>query len=49
MLQDILAVRKTEINQINGAIVKYGEQCGVETPVNKMLTELVVSIEQIRD
>jgi 2-dehydropantoate 2-reductase len=48
MLQDILAGRRTEINQINGAIVTYGEQCGVETPVNKMLTELVMSIEQIR-
>jgi len=47
MLQDILAGRRTEINQINGAIVTYGKQCGVETPVNKMLTELVMSIEQI--
>ena len=48
MLQDILAGRRTEINQINGAIVTYGKQCGVETPVNKMLTKLVMSIEQIR-
>lgn len=48
MLQDILAGRKTEINQINGALVRYGEQCGVDTPVNKMLTELVMSIEQIK-
>jgi 2-dehydropantoate 2-reductase len=48
MFQDILAGRKTEINQINGALVTYGKQCGVETPVNKMLTELVMSIEQIR-
>jgi 2-dehydropantoate 2-reductase len=48
MLQDILAGRRTEINQINGAIVTYGEQCGVETPINKMLTKLVMSIEQIR-
>ena len=48
MLQDILAGRRTEINQINGAIVTYGEQCGVETPVNKMITKLVMSIEQIR-
>ncbi len=47
MLQDILAGRRTEINQINGALVTYGEQCGVETPINKMLTGLVMSIEQI--
>ena len=47
MLQDILAGRRTEINHINGAIVTYGNQCGLETPVNKMLTELVMSIEQI--
>ena len=48
MLQDILAGRRTEINQVNGAIITYGEQFGVETPVNKMLTKLVMSIEQIR-
>ncbi len=48
MFQDILAGRRTEINQINGVIVTYGKQCGVETPVNKMLTKLVMSIEQIR-
>jgi len=48
MLQDILAGRRTEINQINGALVTYGKQFGVGTPVNKILTKLVMSIEQIR-
>ncbi len=48
MLQDVLAGRTTEIGQINGAIVKYGEKSGILTPVNRMLTELVMSIEQIK-
>ena len=48
MLQDILAGRKTEINQINGTVVSYGKKYGILTPVNRTLTELVMSIEQIK-
>ncbi|MCF6466166.1 ketopantoate reductase family protein [Clostridium sp. Cult2] len=41
MLQDILNKRKTEIDKINGAIVKEGERLGLETPVNRVLMDLI--------
>lgn len=41
MLQDVLKGKKTEIDMINGAIVTYGKELGVATPINKMLTNLV--------
>lgn len=47
MLQDVMAGRKTEIDQINGAVVRLGESLGTETPVNRMLTQLVSAIAQI--
>ncbi|MCM8766154.1 MAG: 2-dehydropantoate 2-reductase [Candidatus Omnitrophica bacterium] len=45
MLQDVLRKRKTEIDFINGAIVKEGEKLGIPTPINSVLTNLVKSIE----
>jgi 2-dehydropantoate 2-reductase len=41
MLQDILRRRPTEIEFINGAVVREGEALGVPVPVNKVLTGLV--------
>ena len=46
MLQDIERGRRTEIDYINGAIVKLGEELGVPTPVNMVLTLLVKSLER---
>ena len=46
MLQDVLKKRRTEIEAINGAIVREGMQTGVATPVNDMLTLLVKAIER---
>jgi 2-dehydropantoate 2-reductase len=45
MLQDVLAKRQTEIDFMNGAIVKWGEQTGVPTPLNKALWELIKGLE----
>jgi 2-dehydropantoate 2-reductase len=45
MLQDILAKRQTEVDFMNGAIVKWGEQMGVLTPLNKAVWELVKGLE----
>jgi 2-dehydropantoate 2-reductase len=45
MLQDRDCGRSTEIDNINGAIVKAGEQWGVATPVNATLADLVRIIE----
>ncbi|GAB4443329.1 MAG: 2-dehydropantoate 2-reductase [bacterium] len=44
-LQDLEAGRKTEIDTLNGAIVKLGEELGVKTPYNLALTKLVKAIE----
>jgi 2-dehydropantoate 2-reductase len=41
MLQDVEAGRETEIDFLNGAIVAFGERHGVDTPLNRALTELV--------
>ncbi|MCL1809406.1 MAG: 2-dehydropantoate 2-reductase [Clostridiales bacterium] len=46
MLQDVLNHRKTEIDMINGAIVRIGGRNGVETPVNRSLTNLIKFIEK---
>jgi 2-dehydropantoate 2-reductase len=46
MLQDVLAKRQTEIDFMNGAIVKWGEQAGVPTPLNRALWELIKGLEQ---
>ncbi len=45
MLQDILNKKRTEIDFINGAIVRQGHALGIPTPVNEILTNLVKTIE----
>lgn len=45
MLQDVLRGAPTEIDVINGAIVREGARVGVATPVNQLLTDLVHAIE----
>ena len=45
MLQDVLKKRRTEISYINGAIVKEAESLNIDTPVNRILTSLVQTIE----
>lgn len=45
MLQDILNKKRTEIDFINGAIVRQGKSCNIPTPVNSVLTYLVKTIE----
>ena len=36
---------KTEIDFINGAVVRYGEKCGIPTPVNRTLVASIKGIE----
>ena len=45
MLQDVMAKRPTEVDFMNGAIVRWGEQVGVPTPLNRALWELVKGLE----
>jgi 2-dehydropantoate 2-reductase len=47
MLQDVLNHKRTEIDFINGAIVREGEALGIPVPVNKTLTLLVKAMEAI--
>lgn len=48
MLQDRLAGRPTEIESINGAVVRVGERTGVPTPVTSTLADLVRLLEAAR-
>jgi len=45
MLQDVLRKKRTEIDFINGVIVRLGQELGIPTPVNSMLVDLVKTIE----
>ena len=49
MLQDVLNRKRTEIDFINGAIVRQGKSLGIPTPVNEVLTDLVKAIEASYD
>jgi 2-dehydropantoate 2-reductase len=46
MLQDVEARRPTEIDYLNGGIVRFGEEHGVRTPLNRALWALVKGLEQ---
>lgn len=46
MLQDVEAGRPTEVDVLNGAIVRFGERYGVEAPLNRALTALVKALEE---
>lgn len=45
MLQDVLAKRQSEVDFMNGAIVAWGKQAGVPTPLNRGLLELIKGLE----
>jgi 2-dehydropantoate 2-reductase len=46
MLQDVEARRPTEIDYLNGGIVRFGEQHGVPTPLNRAIWALVKGLER---
>jgi 2-dehydropantoate 2-reductase len=46
MLQDIEARRPTEIDYLNGGIVRFGEEHGVPTPHNSAIWALVRGLER---
>ncbi|MFX1316298.1 MAG: ketopantoate reductase family protein [Promethearchaeota archaeon] len=45
MLQDILNGKETEIDFLNGRIMKYAKELGIEVPINKILTSLIKGLE----
>jgi 2-dehydropantoate 2-reductase len=46
MLQDVEARRQTEIEYLNGGIVRFGGEHGVPTPLNAAILALVKGLEQ---
>ena len=49
MLQDVEARRKTEVETLNLAIVKEGERLGVDTPANRVIANIIKSLEFMYD
>ncbi|HEX2967574.1 MAG TPA: 2-dehydropantoate 2-reductase [Bacteroidales bacterium] len=47
-LQSLERGQKTEINYLNGFIVKHGNELGVEVPVNSAIVDIVHDIEEGR-
>ncbi|MFA6129728.1 MAG: 2-dehydropantoate 2-reductase [Candidatus Omnitrophota bacterium] len=45
MLQDVLKKKRTEIDFINGVVVRLGQELGIAVPTNKFLVDLVKTIE----
>ena len=45
MCQDVAAKRKTEIDMLCGTAVNLGRSCGIQTPVNELLLNMVKAIE----
>lgn len=48
MLVDVLQGTPTEVDTINGAVVREGERVGVPTPINSVLVALVKALENTR-
>jgi 2-dehydropantoate 2-reductase len=46
MLQDVEARRTTEIDYLNGGIVRFGREYGVTTPLNEAIWALLKGVEQ---
>jgi 2-dehydropantoate 2-reductase len=42
MLQDIQRGAMTEVDAINGAVIRYGRETGIPTPVNELLLSAVL-------
>ena len=50
MAQDVLIHhRQTEVQLLNGAIVRYGREAGIPTPVNEALTRMISCIQAAYD
>jgi len=45
MLQDVLRQKRTEIDFINGVIVRQGQELGISVPMNSFLVDLIKTIE----
>jgi 2-dehydropantoate 2-reductase len=46
MLQDVLARRATEVDALNGGVVRFGSEHGVPTPLNEAIVALIKGVER---
>lgn len=46
MLQDVEARRKTEIEVVNGAVVRAAERLGIDVPLNRAMVALIGGLER---
>jgi len=46
MQQDLLKGRRTEIDFLNGAVVRLGASFGIECPVNQALAIIIRAMER---
>jgi 2-dehydropantoate 2-reductase len=46
MLQDVEARRPTEVDYLNGGLVRFGDEHGVPTPLNRAIWSLVKGLER---
>jgi 2-dehydropantoate 2-reductase len=46
MLRDVLRGVQTEVDAINGAVVRKGEETGVQTPSNRVIWSLVRALSK---
>lgn len=47
MLQDIEAMRRTEIDYFAGTVIRFGKETGVDTPVNRILYYAIKAKEKV--
>lgn len=45
LLQDVMKKRRTEVEFLNGEIIRRGEETGVPTPLNQAILDLTLKIE----
>ena len=48
MLVDIIVGRKTEVDSINGGLVREGKRLGIPTPINDVIIQLIHLKEKSR-
>jgi len=49
MLQDVLNHRRTEVDYVNGVIVRHAQELGIAAPVNTVLVDLIKTVESSYD
>jgi len=45
LLQDVIKGRRTEVDELNGHIMRKGEELGVRTPMNRAIVEVMKKVE----